>query len=99
MRFNATAVLVLLLLQVFLPAHSDELRPLGHEDIWTMNRLGSPVVDPSGEYAVVSVTEPSYEEDGDVSDLWLLPGGPTAPRSPFQPSAAKTKSARSTCWI
>jgi dipeptidyl aminopeptidase/acylaminoacyl peptidase len=37
-----------------------------------MNRLGSPVVSPDGSLAVVSVTEPSYEEDGDVSDLWLI---------------------------
>ena len=72
MRLPATAI-VFLLLSVF-PSHalSEELRPVTHEDIWTMNRLGAPVVDPSGEWAIVSVSEPSYEEDGDVSDLWLL---------------------------
>ena len=37
-----------------------------------MNRLGTPVISPDGRSAVVSVTEPSYEEDGDVSDLWLI---------------------------
>ena len=61
--------------------HADELRPITHEDVWTMKRLGSPVVGPKGEWAVVSVTEPSYEEDGDVSDLWLLRvDGKGAPR-------------------
>lgn len=51
---------------------AQDLRPITHEDVWTMLRLGSPVVDPQGKRAVVSVTEPSYEEDGEVSDLWLV---------------------------
>lgn len=37
-----------------------------------MKRVGTPVVSPDGTKAVVSVEEPSYEEDGAVSDLWLL---------------------------
>ncbi|WP_376694666.1 S9 family peptidase [Wenzhouxiangella sp. EGI_FJ10305] len=53
-------------------AQDSELRPVTHEEVWLMKRLGSPVVSPDGEHAVVSVTEPSYEEDGDVSDLWLI---------------------------
>src|SRR6056297_3650014 len=58
-----------------------ELRPVTHEEVWLMKRLGSPVVSPDGRRAVVSVTEPSYEEDGDVSDLWLIAvDGGQAPR-------------------
>jgi dipeptidyl aminopeptidase/acylaminoacyl peptidase len=53
-------------------AYADELRPITHEDIWTLARVGTPVVAPDGRHAVVGVTEPSYEEDGDVSDLWLI---------------------------
>jgi dipeptidyl aminopeptidase/acylaminoacyl peptidase len=53
-------------------ALADELRPVTHEDVWLMKRLGTPVVSPDGTKAVVSVEEPSYEEDGAVSDLWLL---------------------------
>jgi dipeptidyl aminopeptidase/acylaminoacyl peptidase len=46
-----------------------------------MKRLGTPVVSPNGRFAVVSVTEPSYEEDGTVSDLWLVDiGGKNAAR-------------------
>ncbi|MEM1080206.1 MAG: prolyl oligopeptidase family serine peptidase [Pseudomonadota bacterium] len=50
----------------------DELRPVTHEEVWLMKRLGSPVVSPDGRTAVVSVTEPSYADDENVSDLWLL---------------------------
>lgn len=51
---------------------AEELRPVTHEDVWLMQRLGEPVVSPDGTRAVVSVNKPSYEEDGDESDLWLL---------------------------
>ena len=55
-----------------LVAQDEELRPVTHEEVWLMNRLGSPVVSPDGRQAVISVTEPSYEDDGTVSDLWLI---------------------------
>ena len=55
-----------------LAAQDSELRPVTHEEVWLMKRLDSPAVSPDGEHAVVSVTEPSYEEDGEVSDLWLI---------------------------
>jgi dipeptidyl aminopeptidase/acylaminoacyl peptidase len=53
-------------------ARDDSLRPVTHEEVWLMKRLGAPAVSPDGQLAVVSVTEPSYEEDGEVSDLWLI---------------------------
>ena len=49
-----------------------ETRPVTHEDVWTMRRLATPVPSPDGEWVIVQVTEPSYEEDGIVSDLWLV---------------------------
>lgn len=62
-----------LLLAAPLAAQDDaELRPVSHEDVWLMKRLDSPVVGPEGRLAVVSVTEPAYEEDDEVSDLWLI---------------------------
>ncbi len=56
-----------------------ELRPVTHEEVWLMKRLESPVVSPDGRFAVVSVTEPSYEKDEDVSDLWLITVDGSAP--------------------
>jgi len=65
------------------PIAAEELRPIAHEDVWTMNRLGSPVIGPKGELAIVSVTEPSYEKDGDISDLWLVRVDGSAPPRPL----------------
>lgn len=81
MRLFLAITALLFLSLPFNPAGAEELRPISHEDVWTMNRLGSPVVSPNGEYAVVSVTEPSYEKDAEVSDLWLIHvDGSVAPR-------------------
>lgn len=49
-----------------------ELRPVTHEDLWTMRRLGTPVASPDGKWAIVAVTEAAYKEDETVSDLWLV---------------------------
>ena len=62
-----------------LPATAAE--PLTHEALFLMKRVGSPVPSPDGRWVVFSVTEPSYEEDGDVTDLWIVPAdGETEPR-------------------
>jgi dipeptidyl aminopeptidase/acylaminoacyl peptidase len=58
-----------------------ELEPLTHAALWLMQRVGEPVPSPDGRWVVLSVTEPSYEEDGDVTDLWVVPAdGSAAPR-------------------
>ena len=62
-------------------ADDRELRPVTHEEVWLMNRIGAPVISPDGRYAVISVTEPSYADDENVSDLWLVHvDGSTPPR-------------------
>ncbi len=43
-----------------------------HEDIWLMRRVGPPQVSPDGRWIVVSVVEPSYEGNEQLSDLWLV---------------------------
>lgn len=68
----ASIFLAIIGLAVAANTHADELRPVTHEEVWLMKRLGTPVVSPDGTKAVVSVTEPSYEEDGTVADLWLI---------------------------
>ena len=55
--------------------------PITHELLWMMKRVGEPVVSPDGKWVVVSVLEPSYEEDKEISDLWLVPAdGHVPPR-------------------
>ena len=49
------------------------VKPITHEALWMMKRVGAPAVSPDGKWAVFSVVEPSYETDKAVSDLWLVP--------------------------
>lgn len=46
-----------------------------HEDVWLMKRIGPPQVSPDGRWIVVSVVEPSYDENVQLSDLWLIDTG------------------------
>ena len=77
-----------LMLALPLAVADTELRPVTHEDVWLMKRLGSPVISPDGRHAVVSVTAPSYEEDGTVTNLWLITVDGSEP--PRQLTAAKS---------
>jgi dipeptidyl aminopeptidase/acylaminoacyl peptidase len=43
-----------------------------HEDIWLMKRVGAPQVSPDGHWIVVSVVEPAYDDNAQLSDLWLI---------------------------
>jgi dipeptidyl aminopeptidase/acylaminoacyl peptidase len=55
--------------------------PLTHETMWLMKRVGSPAVSPDGKWVVFSVTEPSYDEKEQVTDLWVVPAdGSAKPR-------------------
>jgi len=48
-------------------------RPIQHEDVWTLRRLGAPAVDRQGGFAILPVTEPSYAKDETKTDLWWVP--------------------------
>src|ERR1700690_1865333 len=57
------------------------VKPITHETLWMMKRVGTPAVSPDGKWVVFSVLEPSYETDKEASDLWLVPAdGSSAPR-------------------
>jgi len=43
-----------------------------HEDIWLMKRVGPPQVSPDGRWIVTSVIEPTYDDNTQLSDLWLI---------------------------
>jgi dipeptidyl aminopeptidase/acylaminoacyl peptidase len=56
-------------------------RPITHEDVWLMKRVGAPVPSPDGKWVVFSVIEPAYDEKDQVSDLWVVPAdGSAKPR-------------------
>ncbi|HEY6482225.1 MAG TPA: S9 family peptidase [Steroidobacteraceae bacterium] len=55
--------------------------PITHEALWMMKRVGAPVASPDGRWVVFAVTEPSYDVDKEVSDLWITAtDGSSAPR-------------------
>jgi len=53
--------------------------PITHEDVWLMKRVGAPALSPDGKWVVVSVVEPAYEADKQISDLWIVPADGSAP--------------------
>lgn len=56
-------------------------KPITHESMWMMKRVGAPEVSPDGKWVVFSVTEPSYNEKEIVSDLWIVAAdGSSKPR-------------------
>jgi dipeptidyl aminopeptidase/acylaminoacyl peptidase len=56
-------------------------QPVTHEMLTLMKRVGAPAVSPDGKWVVFSVTEPSYDEKEQTSDLWIVPAdGSAKPR-------------------
>jgi dipeptidyl aminopeptidase/acylaminoacyl peptidase len=60
-------------------ALSAQKRPITHEDVWLMKRVGGLEVSPDGKWAVTSVMEPSYEAGKTASDLWMVSVDGSAP--------------------
>ena len=54
-------------------------RPLTHETLWMMKRVGAPLASPDGRWVLYQLTEPSYDTDKANSDLWLVPADGSAP--------------------
>ena len=55
--------------------------PLTHELLWSFQRVGAPVPSPDGRWVVFAMTEPAYDPQLEVTDLWIVPAdGSAAPR-------------------
>jgi len=59
-------------------AHAQGKEALTHEALFLMKRVGSPAVSPDGKWVAFSVSEPSYDEKKEVSDLWIVPADASA---------------------
>jgi Tol biopolymer transport system component len=59
-------------------AAAAEKKPLTAEEIWTLQRVGSPVISPDGKTAAFTVGVYDMEADRSNSDIWIAPvsGGP-----------------------
>ncbi len=79
MRWVRFLVFTLLAAVALAPAWAAERQTISHEFIWKLKRVGTPVPSPDGRWVVVSVTEPDYDPDKQVSDLWILPPDGSAP--------------------
>jgi Tol biopolymer transport system component len=53
-------------------ALSAQKRPITHEDVWLMKRVGALEVSPDCKWGVTSVVEPAYDAAKTASDLWLV---------------------------
>ena len=60
------------LLSPLAPLAAQQRHTITHEDVFLMKRLSSPAISPDGRWVVFSVTEPSYTEGEQVSDLWIV---------------------------
>ena len=47
-------------------------KPLTHELMWLMKRVGAPLPSPDGRWIVFPITEPAYDDKDQVSDLWIM---------------------------
>src|SRR3984885_10505678 len=72
-KFCATVAAACLFAPLQSMAQSTQPKPITHEALWMMKRVGAPSVSPDGKWVVYSVLEPSYDADKAVSDLWGVP--------------------------
>jgi dipeptidyl aminopeptidase/acylaminoacyl peptidase len=78
---NPFVRITVILLCLSVGALAQSKRPITHEDVWLMKRVGAPVPSPDGRWVVFPVVEPAYEEKDQTSDLWIVPGdGSAKPR-------------------
>jgi dipeptidyl aminopeptidase/acylaminoacyl peptidase len=79
--FTKVSRLLCLLLLISASAFAQAKRPITHEDVWLMKRVGAPVPSPDGKWVVFSLVEPAYNESDQVADLWIVPAdGSAKPR-------------------
>lgn len=53
--------------------YAQDVKPMSHEDMWTMKRVGSPVLSPDGQWVIFSVLDAAYNDKDQVNDIWIAP--------------------------
>jgi len=53
-------------------------RPITHEDLWLMKRVGQPVPSPDGRWVVYLVVSPAYDPKDQEANLWISPADGSA---------------------
>lgn len=84
-------VLIFVVLVCLARAGEAARRPVTHEDIFLMKRVGAPVPSPDGTRAVFAVTEPAYDTKDQTADLWIVAvDGSQPPRQITRTKAAES---------
>src|SRR5215211_4597862 len=55
----------------FIAISAQTKKPITHESMTMMKRVGTPEISPDGKWVVFSLNEPSYSEKDVVNDLWI----------------------------
>jgi len=73
--------LIVLSLVFISPIGAQVKKPITHEAMWAMKRVGAPEVSPDGKWVVFNVGESYYNEADNSSDLWIVASdGSTQPK-------------------
>ncbi|WP_394203231.1 prolyl oligopeptidase family serine peptidase [Shewanella waksmanii] len=65
-------IILLCLLMPLSNAFAAQSKPLSVDVLWQLNRIGSPIISPNGEYIVAPVTQYDVPEDKGSTQLWLF---------------------------
>jgi dipeptidyl aminopeptidase/acylaminoacyl peptidase len=71
-KFRLACSVVLLLFPSFLLAQNSTKRPIAIDDIYRMERVGSPQVSPDGKWVAYTVTTIDKEADKRRTALWMI---------------------------
>lgn len=66
-------ILSIFLCLLVITLQAQDKKPMTHEDMWLLKRVGAPALSPDGKWVVFSLNETSYNEKEQVNDLWIAP--------------------------
>lgn len=72
MRFGLQAVACISLLLMGAGSAVSAARPITHQDVWLMPRVGPTTLSADGEHAVTLITEAAYDPALERADLWWV---------------------------
>lgn len=79
MRLNKIAKSILLILIVILPSITNAQKSaITHEEMIAMKRVAAPKISPDGKWILFSVSDVSYDDKDNSSDLWIAPSDASA---------------------
>ena len=94
MRSTRLSLVVSLALLIPAAAFAQERRHIGVDDLFSIQRVGSPQVSPDGEWIAYTVSTTSLEDEKSYTRIWMVP---SAGGDPI-PLTAEGKSAGSPDW-